>query len=268
VLSLALDLQGTLWVGTGGGGLNRFSRSTAAFTRFTEQNGLPNDVVYGILLDDAGSLWLSTNYGLSQYDPVQETFHNFTVSDGLQSNEFSQGASVRGPQGELYFGGTNGFNVFLPAALQPNPNAPPIVLSSLTQDGISVQASVPTAAIREVTLRWPENSFEFEMAALAFGEPAENIYAHMLEGFDSDWQYTGARRDGRYANLPGGQYTLLLKAANSDQVWNNVPLRIGVSVIPPFWDTRWFQAALSLGVVALVFGSYRLRVRSIESRNR
>ena len=268
VLSLALDSSGTVWIGTGGGGLSRFSRSSNTFTHFTEQDGLPNDVIYAILEDRQGGLWLSTNYGLSRLDADRRSFQNFTSSDGLQSNEFTQGAAARGAQGELYFGGTNGFNILRPESLAANPSVPPVVLTSLTQDGDPLQADIPAEAVREITLRWPQNSFEFEMAALSFGEPAANQYAYKMEGYDEEWNYLQGGRDGRYADLPGGEYVLLVKASNSDGIWNETPSRVRVSVTPPFWDTGWFRIVLGAGLFGLVLGSYRLRVRSIESRTR
>ena len=268
VLSLALGSSGTLWVGTGGGGLNRFNRASDDFTRFTEQDGLPNDVVNGILEDEDGRLWLSTNYGLSRFDPVAGSFQNFTASDGLQSNEFSEGAYARGPGGELYFGGNNGFNVFRPSELAENPNVPQVALTALTQEGSPLPTAGPVEVVREISLRWPQDSFEFEAAALSFGAPVSNDYAYMLEGYDSDWTYAGTRREGRYADLPGGDYTLLIKASNGEGEQFGPPARLHVSVVPPIWETRWVQGLMVLAAVGVVLGGYRLRTQNIESRNR
>jgi ligand-binding sensor domain-containing protein/signal transduction histidine kinase len=268
VLSLALDSRGTLWIGTAGGGLNRFHRGTNSFTHYTEQDGLPNDVVYGIVEDEIGHLWLSTNLGLGRLDPALESFQNYTASDGLQSNEFSQGSHAKGPDGAIYFGGINGFNVLRPTELAINPNPPSTVLTSLTQDGTPLLEAGQEGAAREITLNWPQNSFEFTMAGLAFGQPSRNQYAYMLENFDRDWIYIEHERTGRYASLPGGEYTLLLRASNSDGLWNEVPERIAVRVIPPFWNTTWFRLLMVLTVVAVSIGTYQLRLKTIESRNR
>jgi GAF domain-containing protein/anti-sigma regulatory factor (Ser/Thr protein kinase) len=121
--------------------------------------------------------------------------------------------------------------------------------------------------LREVTFRWPDNSFEFGFAALNYTLPEKNQHAYRLEGFDSSWNYIGNRRFGRYTNLPGGTYTLRLKASNNDGVWNEEGTSIQVTIVPPFWQTWWFWGIVAMALAGSVFGSYRLRVRSLETRS-
>jgi signal transduction histidine kinase/ligand-binding sensor domain-containing protein len=263
VLSIHEDLAGHLWVGTFQGGLSKLDRETGRFIHYRTPDGLPSDAIYGMLEDEQGNLWLSTNQGLSRFDPQRERFANYGVHDGLQGDEFSGGAYHRSPDGEMFFGGINGLNAFYPEQLRQDPLIPPIVLTSFTQSGEEVPLT--DAA---VTLRWPNNFFDFEFAALSYDRPAGNQHAYMLEGFDQDWIETGSRRFGKYTNLPGRTYTLRLKGSNSDGIWNDKGLAIEVTVVPPFWTTWWFQGALALILVAGVFGGYRLRVRSIETRSR
>ncbi|NUM42262.1 MAG: hypothetical protein HUU45_11605, partial [Leptospiraceae bacterium] len=120
IYSLFEDDEGILWIGTYGGGLSRFDVTNDSVKTFTEVDGLSNNVVYGILSDNLGNLWLSTNKGISKFDPKMEIFKNFDVSDGLQSNEFNQGAYFRSTRGELFFGGVNGFNAFYPEKIEEN----------------------------------------------------------------------------------------------------------------------------------------------------
>ena len=115
---------------------------------------------------------------------------------------------------------------------------------------------------------WPHNFFEFEFAALSYSQPEKNQYAYMLEGLEEDWVYIGARRFGRYTNLPGGRYTLKLKGSNNDGVWNEAGVSVVVTIVPPFWETWWFRGVVALMLVGGVIGGYRWRVRSIEARNR
>ncbi|HXQ36481.1 MAG TPA: two-component regulator propeller domain-containing protein, partial [Anaerolineales bacterium] len=223
ILSVYQDTKGRLWVGTGGGGLNLYHPETDTFTVYLEKDGLPNGFVYGILEDDQGHLWMSTNFGISRFDPETNTFRNFSADDGLQSNEFDSYAYAKGRDGEFYFGGINGLTVFHPSSITDNPYRPQITLTSLTQDDqpIALDSSVET--VQEVTLEWPQNSLEFEFAALSYNQPNKNQYAYMLDRFDTNWHFIGTKRSGRYTNIPGGKYTLLLKATNSDGVWTETP---------------------------------------------
>ena len=268
ILAIHQDAEGRIWIGTGGGGLNLYHPETDTFTYYLEKDGLPNGVVYGILEDSQGYIWLSTNFGISRFDPKTKTFRNFDAGDGLQSNEFNSGAYAKGRSGELYFGGINGLTVFHPLSIDDSPYLPPVTLTSLTQDDNPIATDFSVETTQNITLTWPENSFEFEFAALSYNQPNKNQYAYILEGFDTNWHFIGTKRDGRYTNLPGGEYTLLLKASNSDSVWNETPVRIDVTVIPPFWQTTWFRVLLTLAAVAIVAGGVRLRTKSIQDRNR
>jgi len=268
ILSIYQDRKGRVWIGTAGGGLNLYHPETDTFTYYLEKDGLPNGVVYGILEDAKGFLWMSTNFGISRFDPDTATFRNFDSGDGLQGNEFNSGAYAKGKNGELYFGGIDGLTVFHPLSIKNNPYLPQVTLPSLTQDDqpITLASSVETA--RNVILQWPQNSLEFEFAALSYNQPGKNQYAYMLEGFDTNWHFIGTKRDGRYTNLPGGEYTLLLKATNSDGVWNDLPRQINITVIPPVWQTMWFRVLLGMVAVAALAGGFRLRTKAIQDRNR
>ena len=268
ILSIYQDRKGNIWVGTGGGGLNLYDQETDSFTYYMEKDGLPNGVVYGILEDSSGHLWMSTNFGISRFDPKTKTFRNFDAGDGLQSNEFNSGAYAKGSNGELYFGGIEGLTVFYPSSIEDSSYLPQITLTSLTQDDNPITTSTSVETTKNVVLQWPQNSLEFEFAALSYDQPGKNQYAYKLEGFDPSWHLIGTKRDGRYTNLPGGEYTLLLKGSNSDGVWNQAPVRINVTVIPPFWQTLWFRVMLSLFALVAVAGGVRLRTRTMQDRNR
>lgn len=268
VLAITQNAEGVIWIATAGGGLNRYNSATNTFTAYGEEDGLPSNVVYGILEDERGSLWLSTNYGISRFDPDTETFRNYTVSDGLGSMEFNMSAYAKAPDGAMYFGSINGLNAFYPNQILDFAYSPPVALTSLTHEGKPLMAESTPEDIEEIVLRYPQNSFEFEFTALSYTATRQNQYAYMLEGFDENWYLLGNKRIGRYTNLPGGNYMLRLKAANSDGVWNEQSLNIPVMVIPPFWRTWWFRISLGLGLLLLTLTGYRLRVRQIEGRNR
>lgn len=264
VMNVREDSSGTLWVGTTSG-LNRYDRTSGSFRRYRTRDGLPNDFIYAILEDEQGRLWVSTNKGLSRYNPRTGEFKNFDSRDGLQSNEFNMGAAAKGSDGEMFFGGIDGVNAFYPDQIRDNPYLPPVTMTAFTSRGETL--SVDPRRPQEFTLRWPDNAFEFEFAALNYTRPENNRHAYMLEGFDHKWNEIGGRRSGRYTNLPGGRYTLRLKGSNNDGLWNETGASVIVQVIPPFWATWWFRGASALLAVGVVFGTVRVRVRGMESRN-
>lgn len=268
ILSIYQDSKGRLWIGTGGSGLNLYQPESDSFKRYVEKDGLPNGFIYGILEDDLGRLWMSTNFGISRFDPDTEIFRNFDSGDGLQGNEFNSSAFAKGADGEFYFGGVNGLTVFHPLEIKASQYLPPVALTSLNQEDQSIATSTSVETVKDITLTYPQNSFEFEFAALSYNQPGKNQYAYTLEGFDSNWHFIGTKRNGRYTNLPGGSYTLLLKAANSDGVWSETPTRLSVTVIPPFWQTIWFRVFLGLVAALAVAGGVRLRTKSVQDRNR
>lgn len=251
----------TLWIGTWGGGLDQFDKRTSEFTHFTEKDGLPNGVIYGILGDEAGNLWLSTNNGLSRFDPRAKTFRNYDVDDGLQSNEFNQGAFFKNKNGEMFFGGIAGFNRFHPAHIDDNPHSPPIVLTAFKKFDRLAKLDTAITDITRLKLSYRDNFFSFAFAALDYTNPAKNQYAYKLEGFDDDWIYCGTRRYASYTNLDGGEYTFHVKGANSDGVWNEQGIAVTIIVTPPFWKTWWFVSLSTLMLVGLGYGIYRHKLR-------
>jgi len=268
ILSIYLDSQDRIWIGTAGGGLNQYHPETDSFTYYLEKDGLPNGVVYGILEDNNGFLWMSTNFGISRFDPRDITFRNYDAGDGLQSNQFNMGAFAKSDDGEFYFGGIDGLTVFDPMEITNNPRVPQITLTSITQEGQPFETQTTTETIQDIAVKWPQDSFEFEFAALSYNQPSKNQYAYMLQGLENKWNYIGTKHNGRYTNLSGGTYTLLLKATNSDGIWNETPVRINISVIPPFWETAWFRTLLVFVVLGLAAAGIGLRTKAIRDRNR
>lgn len=265
VMCIMEDDDRTLWIGTQGGGLNRFDRSTGTFTRHTEQKGLANDVVYGILPDGRGNLWLSTNRGLSRFTPRTVAFRNFDASDGLQSNEFNQGAFCRTRSGMLLFGGIEGLTAFHPDSIVDNNTVPPVVLTSFKIFERPAVLSRAISTVGSVTLQHWENFFSFEFCALDFTAPEKNRYAYMLEGFDGDWVQAGTRRYANYTQLGGGDYVFRVRGSNNDGIWNEAGTSLRVTIIPPLWQTWWFRGIglMALAVMLFLVYHYRLR-RAVE----
>jgi signal transduction histidine kinase/ligand-binding sensor domain-containing protein len=271
VMSIFEDSAGTIWVGTTAG-LNRLDWQPqidkAVIRQYRVKDGLPNDFIYAIEEDTSAKpshLWVSTNKGLARLDQKTGQFKNFVAKDGLQSSEFNMGASFKSSSGEMFFGGIQGITHFYPQQIRENPYIPPVVLTSLTQHGEPLNAQISRA--EEISLRWPDNYFDFEFSALNYTRPEDNQYAYRLDGLDSAWNIIGTKRSGRYTNLSGGTYTLRLKGSNNDGLWNEAGAAIRVRVIPPFWATWWFRGAFAMLVAGAVAGGVRLRIRGVVSRN-
>lgn len=265
IASIYEDENGLVWMGTFNGGLNRYNPKNEFFTYYTTQNGLPNNVVYGILSDKSGNLWLSTNKGISRFDPMTEKFTNFDVYDGLQSNEFNWGAYFMGKDGEMFFGGVNGFNAFFPEKIGDNEYIPPVYLTTFKvfDEIFSMQNPIPNNSIIE--LSYSQNFFSFEFVALNYTASEKCQYAYILEGFDNDWHKVSAlQRFASYSNLDPGKYLLRIKGSNNDGLWNEAGTSISIIVTPPFWMTWWFR---SLGIflfLSLAFLFYRRRIAILK----
>ncbi len=277
ILSIHEDDKGVIWLGTHGGGLDKLAHHESAmergtngesyeFTHYPEQDGLPNNVVYGILEDGYGCLWLSTNRGLSRFNPQTETFKHFDLEDGLQSNEFNLGAYYKRRNGEMCFGGIHGFNMF-DSNMTVNSIPPRIAITAFKKFGKKIDLGRPLSQISELELSFKDPFFSFEFVALHYKDPSENRYAYMMQGFDRDWNYIGTKREAVYTNLAPGNYEFKVKAANSDGVWNEAGISVNVIIVPPFWKTWWFYllVGLSLGLIAMAFHQYKIaEVKRIE----
>ncbi|MBA2556423.1 MAG: response regulator, partial [Chloroflexi bacterium] len=251
-----------LWVGTVGGGLNRLDIEGGTFARYTTAQGLPNNVVYGVLPDDAGHLWLSTNGGLARFDPRTGEVRSF--ADGLQSNEFNSGAAFRSASGELFFGGIYGFNHFRPEDIRDNPYRPAVVITGLRRlnrrEAVGDTGSILERSIVETTsLRIParDNVLIFEFAALDYSAPAKNRYAYRMVGFNDTWIDAGDARTATYTNLPPGSYTFQVRGSNNDGVWNETGASLVLRILPPWWRTPWAYGLYLLLATGLILGGRR-----------
>lgn len=257
--------SGTLWIGTFGGGLNRFDRLSESFHAIREHDGLPNDVVKSIEEDDRGSLWVSTLEGISQYSPESHTFANFGTDDGMQA-AFNLGSSALASDGQLYFGGTNGFHVFDPAHLTQRADADaPCLLTDLKIFNRSVQPGeiirdqlvLPTSVseTEEIVIPYSIDAFAFEFASLDFARSDKIRYAYRLEGVDGQWQYTDAsRRYAPYANLYQGTYRFQVRATHEDGTWSGPAAQVRVRVLTAPWKTPGAYAVYLLLLIALGYG--------------
>ncbi len=266
--------NGIIWVGTREG-FYCFNEKDKQIKRYNTTNGLPNNVVYGILEDSFGRLWLSTNRGISCFNPESEKFRNFTESDGLQSNQFNTSSYCRTSVGQMYFGGINGITTFRPELLLDNPYTPPVVITKLQLFNKVVRPDDETGILTKnisetesITLKSWQTAFSIEFVVSNYISGQHNTFAYKLEGYDKEWYYLTDSRTVSYSNLPQGTYQFLVKAANSDGKWNPIPTALEIIVLPIWYKTWWalliFFATFA-GFITFVFRFFWMR-KSMEAQ--
>lgn len=275
IVALLEDSKGTIWVGTEYG-INRFNRSNGTFTVYTEEDGLANNVVRAIQEDREGNLWISTNKGLSKFvsavnKPENKEFKNYYSDDGLQADAFQSRCSYKDKDGNLYFGGSNGFNVFNPSNISMNPNTPRVILSNFQIFNKEVPIGTEESPLskhisltKEIEISYKEAVLRFEYVALNLLVPEKNEYAYKMEGFEDEWNYVGSQKFATYTNLDPGEYTFRVKGSNNDGVWNEEGAALKIIITPPFWKTWWFITIATLFVAFIVYMALRARQKQVE----
>lgn len=263
VIALFQDSKQRIWVGTHGGGLNQFDPSTGKFNTFGTEQGLPDNVISGIIEDNNGVLWLSSQQGLSQFDPDTGHVRHFDKKHGLSGNLFNRNTPQKLSDGRLFFGNTKGFVLFDPEKLKIDSKPPPVYITEFRifnkpidyrQEDSPLTQTIETT--EHVTVAHQDNMISFEFTALSYSSASENRYAYWLKGFDNDWVQLQNSRTATYTNLDTGNYELQVKAANADGVWSGKPRVLKLTVLPPLWLSTWAIAGyllLSAAVIALLY---------------
>lgn len=265
-----------LWIGTKGGGINCLDFQTGRVTYLTTTEGLPNNVVYGILPDGAGHFWCSTNRGLVRISVQGATVSHikqFTVADGLQSNEFNTQAFFKAPDGELLFGGVNGLNHFFPQSLELNSQPPPVCIVGMEINHEAKRFSVsggglsaPLEYLDKITLDADQNNFSLEFAALDFTDPSKNRYRYQLLPIEKDWVEAGEKHFAHYTHLAPGNYVFRVQGSNNDGAWNETPVELKFVIQPPWWQSRLAWVVYVFMLAALIWQVYLAQIRSIRLR--
>ncbi len=292
-----LEPERWLWVSTKGGGLNLFDKNSGEFQHFTSQNSdLPNDVVYGILPDDTGNIWGSTNRGLfrltvaSPLPPPKEgelaaspsfgggrgeariyRFRTFRASDGLQDDEFNSAAFARTPDGRLFFGGVNGLTAFYPSEIEDRQTNAPVRLTGLKINntaippleggrGVNSPLDRPLHRTESIRLDHDQNLVTLEFALLDFQNPKENRFRYRLEGVDPDWVEAGTSHAANYAHLRPGHYLFEVQGSVSGGTWSD-PASLRITVLPPWWATWWAYGIYLLALAAAAWWLLRFRAK-------
>jgi len=277
--TLHVDETGTLWVGTGGGGLNKatippWNGAEPQFTAFGIREGLPGNVIKSILPDGQGNLWIATGRALCRFNIKEGRGYPFTWQGELRKAEFIWNSRFVCSTGEMLFGSNDGLTLFHPEDIAYNKIVPPLAITGfqiLNKPLPLGDRTTQWATDKEpqvISLKPADSIFSFEFAALHFGAPEKNQYKYMLKGLDTEWNEAGNQHFVSYTTLAPGEYTLMVKGSNCDGVWGEEGLKLKIHVLPPWYKTWWFRSLM--GVMLLVGGGYGTRwyLAQLAKRNR
>jgi signal transduction histidine kinase len=266
------DTKKNVWIGSNGGGLSLYNPGQNNFTHFTEKDGLPNNVVYGILEDDNQNLWLSTNKGLCEFNPITKKVRNFDVYDGLQSNEFNTGASYKSASGTMYFGGVNGLTYFHPKNIVTSNSIPQSAIAgfyvnnNLLKD-YSAYVSKDKENLPVFTLQYNERDFGFDVVGIGFSLPGRTRYRYMLENYDNQWHDIGNLQHISFTNIPAGEYVFKVQSSDPYGNWEEIGASIQVIIQSSIWRNPWVWTIFLFAVGAVTATTINARIKYSKKRN-
>ncbi|WP_417444336.1 two-component regulator propeller domain-containing protein [Joostella sp.] len=262
ILSLYESSDKNIWIGTKGAGLCKYDIANNTFIWYNKLNGLTLENVCGIIECENQNIWVSGNSGIVKVDTKINEFTNYTINDGLLSNDFNMNASYKNSTGEIYFGGYDGVDYFKPGEIDINKSENFLYLSELkifnkkvfpTQEKSPLDRVI--AETDSISFNNKQSVFTIEYSGVNHTRPEKNEYAYYLAGYEDTWNYVGSVKSATYTNLDPGNYIFKLKSSNNDGVWNTTPLELKITILPPWWKTSW---AL-IGYLSLFFiGLYLL----------
>ncbi|MDL2247454.1 response regulator [Bacteroides sp. OttesenSCG-928-J23] len=254
VHSIYLAGNGSLYIGTFGGGLNKllsYNNGQARFQSFTTAEGFPSDILLSITEDSGGNLWMNTEEEICKFNTLSQTIETYNGRFFPQRIKFNEGAAIRLASGKFAFNTRKGFLTFAPDAVSKSKYIPPIAFNE---------------EATELVFSHKNNSFSLSYAALDLEYPEDIQYAYILEGFENSWNMVGKRRVATYTNIPKGQYILKVQSTNSDGIWTNNIRSLPIRILPSFWETPWAILLYVAGLVAIIliavyvlFTFYRLK---------
>jgi ligand-binding sensor domain-containing protein/two-component sensor histidine kinase len=266
------DINKDIWVGFWGGGMCKYNRIKKTFINYTMSDGLPGNVVYNILPDDLGNLWISSNKGLSKFNIVSGSFRNFNRSDGLLLNDFSAGAAFKTHDGRLFFGGNSGVVFFDPLKIVENNFIPNVAITDFKVFDKPFNTDKSILYTKEIKLGYDQNFFTIEFAAFDYTAPEKNQFEYMLDGVDKYWVKSDGRNFARYTDITNGNYKFRLRGSNSSGMFSSKEVILSIIISPPFWKTWWFRIIMLALLLLLFYSIHKYRLNKLleveRTRNR
>jgi len=263
VYSIFEDDLGQFWVGTGGYGLVLYNRDNGDFRRFTVKDDLNSNVITGINTDYEGKLWISTYKGITEFNPnAKEVISNYDYSDGLHHIEFRPGCSYSTMDGDIVFGGSQGFTIFNPAEFIVNPHVPNIAFKELRIANKVIVPGRKKSPLKqalnhtdEIVLNFNQKHVSISFVALNLVDAPKNNYLCFLQGYDEEWYSPTSPGVVLFENLNPGRYTLQVKASNNSGIWNPSVKALKIRIKPPWYRTglAYFLYVIVLGLILLLY---------------
>lgn len=261
-------LGNTIWFGTYGAGLLSYNEHSKQSKHYTLKDGLPNNVIYGVLTDRTNHLWISTNKGISQFNIQNNSFKNFTLADGIQGHEFNSKAYYKSTDGEIFYGGLNGVSYFTPKKINVNLTAPKTIITRVSLFDSTIVTNVAEERNSPFEFSSSENSFSFEYSSLDYTDPSKNKYLYKMEGIHQNWINADDKRYATFANMSPGQYRFIVRGSNNDQVFDSLGALFSFVIYPPFYATWWFRVLIVLTIILTFYSVYKFRMLNQEKRLR
>lgn len=265
--------QDSYWLGTMGSGLLHWNSKSKKVTVYNKSNGLPNDVIYGVVSDNKNGLWLSTNKGVCNFNRKTKVVKNFTEADGLMSNEFNLGAYMITKEGVIYFGGIYGYNYFKPEELTSNKKDISVTFSKFKLDDNWLKPNEegspltsPIFKTDELNLSYRQRSFTIAFQSSDLSNPKKINYKYILEGTDEGEIQLGSSNEIHFNALSYGTYTLKVYARSADGTWSSYPATLNIVIETPFWGKWWFWILMAaiLAISVRIFIKQRIEASRRE----
>ncbi len=261
VLFVHEDSQGKIWIGTGGGGIDILDPGTGTLSNISTKEGLSGNNVYGILETQAGDFWISTENGLTCYNPENPKFSYYIKEDGLQGNHFNPNAAFLTDAGDLLFGGSNGFNIFKSNRFSENTYPPTVYITNLEINNEKIRIAYSDSPLKEaihhtkeLNLKYHENSLAFEFIANNYSQPYKNQFKYRLVNYQDEWIDLGSETKAIFTKIPPGKYVFEVTGSNNSGVWSTKPTQLLINIAYPFWRSNlaYFVYALILIILAWI----------------
>ena len=277
------DQDRNIWLGSFGGGLMKIKLNhlgePESIKIYHKRDGLPDEVVYGILADKDGKLWMSTDMGICRFDPASKNFEVYNVNDGILNSNFRQGSYYKTKNGLMLMGGLNGLTIFNPAEITTNEIMPKVLISKLRINNHRIVAGkmfnkevILTNSIadtKKLVLDHNNRNISLDIIVQHTSAPKKNRIMYMLKGVNSDWiEFDGGKTTATYTNLTAGMYRFLFKGSNGDGIWTDETSELEIKVLAP-WYSRWYSLSM-FGLIILLFANevyrYRIRLETLKQK--